>query len=238
MEEGIMTSFLRAPKLAIFDVAGTTVMDDGLVIEAFIDAFQKVEGDESLEKSIEVAKETMGQRKIDVFRKIFSSEDKAQLAHHYFLTSYLERVKRGEVVQIPGVESVFRELRKRGIRVALNTGFTREILNLIIDSLDWQSFIDYSIASSEVENGRPAPDMINELIFQHNLRAVEPISANQLIVVGDTIADMQAATNAKVELNIGITSGIHTREQLLESGAKFVIENIYDITSLDFWKLL
>ena len=242
MEGAMMTDsenieFGKGIKLAIFDVAGTTVMDNGLVIEAFVDAFQKIEGDESLERGIDIAERTMGERKIDVFRQIFQDEEKAQTAHSFFIQSYLIRVKRGEVVGLPGSELLFRELRDRGIRVALNTGFNREILDHIISALDWSSLIDDSIASSEVEHGRPAPDMIVELMRRCNQErsSEDAIGPDEIVVCGDTVADMHAALNAGVYRTVGVLSGIHSKEQLIEAGAEYVVQEIGDITTLEMW---
>ena len=216
-------------RLAIFDVAGTTVIDNGMVIEAFLDAIQPLESDpKRIAKLKEIANKTMGERKIDVFREMFIEEDSAQAAHDLFIESYLKRVIRGEVSPVPGVETLFRKLRNQGMKIALNTGFSREILNAILESLDWFGVIDFSIASNEVTKGRPSPEMINSLIRQVNNRLAIEIDSSQVVVFGDTIADMAAASAAGAKLKIGVNSGVHDRSQLLLAGADLVVDYIYD----------
>lgn len=216
-------------KLAIFDVAGTTVVDEGLVVEAFVDAIQDLEPDqEKISKHVSFVQETMGERKIDVFNRIFENSELAILAHERFIQSYLRRVKHGEISPVPGTETLFRKLKEKGIRVALNTGFPREILQAVIDTLQWKGIVDYSVASDEVSAGRPAPDLINALINQMNRRSSIEISGKNIIVFGDTMADMAAAKAAGAAIAVGVISGVHTRDQLLSRGADLVINYIYD----------
>jgi phosphoglycolate phosphatase len=215
--------------IGIFDVAGTTVSDDGLVIEAFLDAVEAVKPTAIEEQEyLEIVKATMGERKIDVFKRIYISNDEAEKAHSRFIESYLRRVERGEIAAMPGVETVFRELRSRNVRVALNTGFPREILDKVITVLGWQGLVDFSVASSEVAQGRPAPDMINSIIEKFNSRSAQRIGAENSVVLGDTVADMSAAKAAGVKLAIGVFSGIHSKNQLIDAGADTVIDSIFD----------
>lgn len=216
--------------LGVFDVAGTTVIDDGLVIESFFDAADKYSEDNyDRSEYLQIVTRTMGERKIDVFESIYGKGEKAQLAHNAFIDSYLSRVKRGEVASVPGVEYLFRDLQKQGVQIALNTGFPRQILDQIISVLEWRTFIDFSIAASEVKLGRPAPDMINNLIYQYNSQLDTVITANNVTVIGDTVADITAGKAANAKNVIGILSGIHSREKLMAAGADDVIENLNDV---------
>lgn len=214
-------------RLAIFDLAGTTIADDGLVIAAFLDAISDIESDEKVVQNyVQTIKDTMGERKIDVFRRLFKDESIAQKAHERFVQSYLKRVQRGEIIPIEGVEALFANLKSRKIQIALNTGFNREILDAIISSLEWQVSVDFSIASSEVEMGRPAPDMINNLVAQFNSEISEVITPANAIVFGDTVADILAAKAAGVSKVIAIYSGAHSRDELWKAGADDVIDEI------------
>ena len=130
---------------------------------------------------------------------------------------------------MPGVEYLFRDLQQHGVQIALNTGFPRQILDQIISVLEWQTFIDFSIAASEVKLGRPAPDMINNLIYQYNAHFNTVITATNVTVIGDTVADITAGKAANAKHVIGILSGIHSREKLMSAGADDVIENLNDV---------
>src|SRR6185503_9610147 len=61
-----------------------------------------------------------------------------------------------------GAEDVFHALKDSGIRVALDTGFNRVIVDAILQRLGWcdSGVIDVTVASDEVARGRPYPDLI------------------------------------------------------------------------------
>ena len=83
--------------------------------------------------------------------------------HRSFREAIIERYRQDDTVVVaPGAERVFESLRRADIRVALDTGFSRDILDTLMGRLGWGSSgpIDVSVASDEVERGRPFPDLI------------------------------------------------------------------------------
>src|SRR4029434_5205346 len=68
---------------------------------------------------------------------------------------------QGGIRAIPGAAEVIQELRARGIKVALTTGFDRDIATLLLSSLGWtRDAVDAVVCGDEVSRGRPAPDLI------------------------------------------------------------------------------
>jgi len=67
-----------------------------------------------------------------------------------------------EVREMEGAAETFRILKSVGIKVALDTGFSRDIVDVILHRLSWDTgdLLDATVASDEVQNGRPYPDMI------------------------------------------------------------------------------
>jgi phosphoglycolate phosphatase-like HAD superfamily hydrolase len=64
------------------------------------------------------------------------------------------------VKPIAGAEDAFRTLRAKGFLLATNTGFDRNLADLILDRLDWKGHFTATVASDEVADGRPSPYMI------------------------------------------------------------------------------
>jgi phosphonatase-like hydrolase len=219
--------------LVIFDVAGTTAKDEGLVVKAFISAAQSQgveEGSLAMAKMVEYVKETMGQRKIDVFTQLFENDTKlAAAAHDVFVETYLRLVADGELEEFEGVSELFTKLRERHIGIALTTGFPREILDLIIESLGWTEHIDFSVAASEVSFGRPYPDMIFRAIESFNIQFGMDFHPDDIAVVGDTISDMQSGVSAGARFVVGINSGTHSSDQLRTTGATHVLDSVTDL---------
>jgi phosphonatase-like hydrolase len=223
-------------KLAVFDVAGTTAQDGGLVVEAFQSAMESM-GIERL--SAEMARmtdyvnATMGERKIDVFLHLCEGDyAKANIAHDRFVESYIGLVNAGKLEEFEGITHLFDRLRENGIAVAVTTGFPRDILDNIIDCLKWAPHIDFSVAASEVAMGRPAPDMIFRCIDLYNRRFNTHISAEDVAVIGDTESDMKSGVTAGAQLVVGVDTGTHTPEQLFHAGATHVLHGAVELPTI------
>jgi len=217
-------------EMVAFDVAGTTLNDDGIVITAFKNAFETTQPELwpiKGEEWTQYAMDTMGQSKIHVFTELLNDPQKAHQANVAFEESYLTEIVEMGATTIPGAEDLFRDLKNRGIAVVLTTGFSRSTMDVLLEKLNWTSLIDLSVTPSEVERGRPHPDMLNfaarELMITN--------SANTM-VVGDTAADMQAGVAFGASQVIGVLSGAHGQQTLHEAGATSVINSVADLSSL------
>ena len=223
-------------KFAIFDVAGTTAQDGGLVVEAFQSAMISLgtaSGSPELEKMTDYVNATMGERKIDVFMHLCDGDSKrANLAHDRFVESYIGLVTAGKLEEFPGITDLFTRLRSNGIAVAITTGFPRDILDNIIDCLKWAPHIDFSVAASEVAMGRPAPDMIFRCIDLYNKRFNTHISAEDVAVIGDTESDMKSGVTAGAHLVVGVDTGTHTPDQLFHAGATHVLHGAVELPTI------
>ena len=221
---------MEAIELAVFDVAGTTAKDDGLVVEAFTAAAvaMGVERETAqMSAMVDYVQATMGQRKIDVFLHLFDQNlEKAELAHEHFVQAYQDLTRQGALEEFDGVSEMFEELRAQGIGIAITTGFPREILDPIIDSLGWRELIDVSVAASEVAAGRPAPDMILRSLEMYNLLTNGNYSVKNVVVLGDTMSDMQSGVAAGAPMIMGIDSGTHSPEVLFDAGATHVLTDV------------
>ncbi len=218
--------------LAVFDVAGTTVLDDDGVIECLRDVL-----DAHVPVSTQDVLDVMGLPKPLAIRQLLSlrgrmggdSLDAAvDKAHGEFRTAMIERYRHGALAPAGGADGVFARLRAAGVRVALDTGFSRDILDTVLDRLGWAegTTVDFSIASDEVERGRPHPDLIYRAMA---LAAVtEP---ERVVKIGDTPADLEQGLAAGCGLVVGVTYGTHTRGQLDRPGVH-VIDRLPDVLAL------
>ena len=95
--EQLPAEVARHITVACLDLAGTTVADDGSVMAAFGAAaaeFGIVPGAPGYDEAITFVRDTMGQSKIEVFRQILGSEERAQQGHRIFEQSYADAVRR------------------------------------------------------------------------------------------------------------------------------------------------
>jgi phosphoglycolate phosphatase len=222
--------------MAVFDVAGTTAQDGGLVVEAFQSAMESLgvdRGSAEMDRMTDYVNATMGERKIDVFTHLCEGdEEKANLAHDQFVDSYIALVKAGRLQEFDGISALFKELRNGGTAVAITTGFPRDILDTVIDGLKWAPLIDFSVAASEVEQGRPAPDMIFRCIALYNKKFGTHISGDEIAVIGDTESDMKSGVSAGAKIIVGVSTGAHNPDQLTGAGATHVLAGAVDLRAI------
>ena len=64
-----------------------------------------------------------------------------------------------EVELKPGVEDFLKECQKRGIKLGIATSNSRELMNTIAKAHDLDQYFSYILTGSEVERGKPAPDI-------------------------------------------------------------------------------
>ena len=216
------------PRLVVFDMAGTTVKDGGHVPDAFLVAL----GEHGIEVTPEQLSGVRGSSKREaVLHFVPEGADRARRAETVY-NSFREHLARlyntGGVEPVEGAEATFRWLKRRGIRVALNTGFDREITNLLLSSLGWEGkVVDVVVCGDDVERGRPAPD----LIFRA-MEAAGVSDARQVMNVGDTVLDLQAGQNAGVRWNVGVLSGAHGLELLEQAPHTHLLASVAALPDL------
>jgi phosphoglycolate phosphatase len=214
-------------ELVVFDMAGTTVVDDGQVPEAFTRALADhgiVIGPGHIQGVRGAAKR---QAILDLLPQGGDRELKAERALASF-REHLARLYRGTVREIPGAAGVFAWLRARGIRAALNTGFDRDTAKMLLEALGWANgTVDAVVCGEDVARGRPAPDMI--------LRCMEltgVASADSVANVGDTVLDLQAGHAARARWNIGVLSGAHERKLLAAQPHTHLLASVAELPGL------
>jgi phosphonatase-like hydrolase len=141
--------------------------------------------------------------------------------------AHLQRVFTREAEPVAGAVQTFAWLRERGIKLALNTGFDRDITELLLDALHWRGVAEAVICGDDVKVGRPAPYMIFRA-----MEATGTADVRQVLNVGDTVSDLQAARNAGVAVSVGVLSGAHSRQQLAAEASDFLIDSIADLPAL------
>ena len=127
-------------QVAVMDMAGTTVADDGLVVEAF-EAAATAAGlpasGEERENARRYVLDTMGQSKIVVFRALFGDESVAQQANTAFESAYEALIDSGSATPIDGAAEAITRLRDAGVKVALTTGFSSGTQGKLLAALGW-----------------------------------------------------------------------------------------------------
>ncbi|ARE33978.1 haloacid dehalogenase [Rhodococcus sp. BH4] len=216
--------------LAVLDMAGTTVADDGLVLRAFAAAAEAgglpAEGPEA-DAARQYVLDTMGQSKIVVFRAIFGDEDRAQAANAAFETTYDSLIDQGLAEPIPGAEKAITTLREAGIKVALTTGFSRSTQDKLLVALGWKTLADLTLSPVEAGRGRPYPDLILTALLKLSIDDV-----HQIAVLGDTSNDVLSGIRSGASIVAGTLTGAHDEQQLRDAGATHIVPSVKEFAEL------
>jgi phosphonatase-like hydrolase len=219
-------------KMVVFDMAGTTVDEDNVVYKTLQEAIVKHSFSVTLD---EVLSHGAGKEKLQAIIDILdqtkhsASPEIVKEIYNYFINQLSNYYKTLEIKALPNVVRVFKELMKQNIKVVLNTGYNRETAESLVDKLGWKSSVDFDllVTASDVKQNRPHPDMI--LFAMEELNINDPSS---VIKIGDSAIDILEGKNAGCSLNIGITTGAQTQEQLSEANPDFIIDDIYSIIEI------
>lgn len=217
-------------RVACLDMAGTTVADQGSVMAAFdaaMDRFGLRPGARGYEQARRIVHETMGQSKIEVFRRILDTEADAQEANSLFEISYAASVRAGSAAPVYGATETLVALRAAGVKICLATGFSPATRDALLDALGWRPLIDLALSPADAGRGRPWPDLPLTALLRLRGGAV-----TELAVVGDTASDVESGLRAGAGVVAGVLTGSATKEELEQAGAPHVIDSITDLLPL------
>lgn len=219
-------------KMVVFDMAGTTVDEDNVVYKTL----QKVINNAGYHFTLdEVLQHGAGKEKhkaiTDILAQNGGSANEAftQQLYAAFVPALAAAYDSFQLKPQPGAEDVFKSLREKNILVVLNTGYNGATANSILQKLGWQAGnqVDALITASDVEANRPSPDMI--LLAMKKFGIIDPA---EVAKVGDSAIDIEEGKNAGCILNVGITTGAHTVEQLKSANPKYIIHHLTELLRL------
>lgn len=215
-------------RLMVFDMAGTTVEDGGQVPKAFNAALAECD----IRITDEQLAQIRGASKREAIAELVAKygkpawQGRAETVYASFVRHMAEEFNAG-VQAIRGAEDTFRFLKASGVKIALTTGFDRDIASLLLDALGWKAIADHFACGDDVPRGRPAP----YLIFRA-MEATGVDSVHDVGTLGDTILDLQAGYNAGVRLNMGTLSGAHGRSKMEREPHSHLLQSVADLPSL------
>lgn len=131
----------------------------------------------------------------------------------------------GAVPVFPNVLDTVRMLHERGLILTIASARRRDTLVEFLESMNLMQYIPYVISASDIENAKPAPDMVLKTLEDYHL------SADEAIVVGDTKYDIEMAHRAGVKA-VGVTYGNGTVEELRAYGAEYIIDDFAQLLDI------
>lgn len=211
-------------ELVVLDMAGTTVLDDGVVEQAFQRAAERTGVADRMPwaDALDYVRVTMGQSKIDVFTHLAAGDVAAAArATAAFEGAYAEIVEEQGVTEIPGAADAIQSLKDAGLRVVLTTGFAPVTRDALLDGLGWHGLVDLALSPVDAGRGRPAPDLVLAALLRTQTSSVAAVA-----VAGDTVSDVESGRRAGAGFVAGVLTGAHHRVALEAAGADAVLRDV------------
>ncbi|UTD14886.1 phosphonatase-like hydrolase [Tenacibaculum mesophilum] len=215
-------------KMVVFDMAGTTVDEQNVVYKTLHRALNAhgVAVDLNTVLKIGAGKEKHQAIK-DVLVEFKSNKlGESEAIFEEFKKMLDEAYENLEVKPIKGVENVLLNLRQKGIIVVLNTGYNRQVAERLLEKLAWDKNIHYDmlLTASDVEKGRPHPEMIQKAMETFNIT-----DASFVLKAGDSAIDIEEGKNANCGVTIGVLSGAQTKEQLEVQNPDYILLSLSEL---------
>jgi phosphonatase-like hydrolase len=220
-------------ELVVFDIAGTTLKDEGNVNKAFSAALQK----SGYPVPVAAVNHVMGYRKIEAisillheFYPATAGDSKlVNTIHDNFISSMQAFYRATTLSPLPFAEELFSLLHGQKIKIALDTGFSKDITDIIIGRLGWKDggLVDCVVSSDEVPEGRPQAHMIRRIMQELSISG-----PGNVVKVGDTEVDIAEGRNAKCGLVVSVTTGSYTRSELEGFYPDHIIDSLQELPQI------
>ena len=122
-----------------------------------------------------------------------------------------------EVEPLDGARELIVDLKDGGHTVVLASSAKEDEVEHYLDLLDARDLADHWTHSSDVEETKPAPDLVES--------ALDKAGGREAVMVGDTPWDVEAAERAGVQ-TLTVTTGGFAESELREAGALAVYDSV------------
>jgi HAD superfamily hydrolase (TIGR01509 family) len=125
---------------------------------------------------------------------------------------------------LPGVEEKIVELHSAKCFVSLATSDVSSRAIRALKHVDLYKNFDCILCSDQVENPKPAIDMVDEIMNKLNCQ-----SKNNIVLIGDSLSDLEMAKNSGIHF-IGVGTGLNSSKFISQSNN--FVESLVDMEIL------
>lgn len=100
------------------------------------------------------------------------------------------------------IQKLFLNIHKLGIKIAIATTDDREPTQAMLEAFGVSDLVNTMVCADDGIPAKPAPDMTTTICQRMN------VHPGDVMVIGDTVADLQMARSAGVGYVIGVLSGV------------------------------
>jgi HAD superfamily hydrolase (TIGR01509 family) len=192
-------------KGVIFDVDGTLVDSNDAHAQSWVDTFREAGYDVPFEKVrplIGMGGDKLLPKTIGVSRDSDEGKKLGERRGKIFKSNYLPHLR-----PLPGARELVLRVKRDGLKAIVASSAKDEELKGLLKAAHVEDLMEEKATASDAKRSKPDPDIVQAAIDESG------ISVNQLVMIGDTPYDVEAASKAGVR-TIGFLSGGWTRDEL------------------------
>jgi len=125
---------------------------------------------------------------------------------------------------LPGVRELLEALKDRGHYLVLYTGDSRVVAEKILEATGLQPYFRLFLFGTEV---RKRSDMVRTAIEEASRAAGRPFTAREVVVVGDSIRDVESGREYGA-VTVAVATGFHSADELRKTHPDFVFADLKD----------
>ena len=152
--------------------------------------------------------DAMGEHCVDTYRQIFNENNAA-----YTIPAF------------PNVLETLRLLSQKGYTLTIASSRSHRSLMEFVVNMDLQEVLSYVLGADDVTQAKPNPEPVLKTLEKYGC------TPDEALVVGDTWYDIEMGRRAGVR-TCGVTYGNGTREELLNAGANFLMDDFGELKSI------
>jgi HAD superfamily hydrolase (TIGR01509 family) len=127
------------------------------------------------------------------------------------------------VQPFPAVRALFERLQKDGVRVVVASSAPEAEIATYESIAGIEGLTEAAVSAQAVAKSKPAPD-----VFEYALRQLRGVAPRDVVVVGDSPFDAQAAVKAGLQA-VGVLSGGFAEQDLREAGCIAIYRDMADL---------
>lgn len=205
----------------VLDIGNTLVVAVDFMEHAYLEVFREFDIDQS---HVSLYKKFSGRAKHHLFEAVLpdgpGKAEKVRTCVAALIRSFKRDVET--LREVPGAQECLRQLAEMRVKVALVSGFPREIGEEIVEKFRWSY---PCVFYEDVKEHRPAPDPV--------LKAAEMIqmSPKELLVVGDSPNDVISARAAGSD-SAAVATGKYQAAELAEFDPTYILPSVAEVPDL------
>lgn len=204
-------------KAILFDIDGTLVDSNEMHVTAWQEAFAGIGAAfERQELHDQIGKGT--DMLVPTLMPDLSEDKREKLGDAH--GAIFKKKFLGQAKMFPKARDLLAFVHQRGQKVVLASSAAQAELDHYIDLLDARDLVHAATSGDDVEQTKPAPD-----IFSIALSKLEGLSASEVLVVGDTPYDVEAAAKCAI-LAVAVRSGGFSDDTLRKAGAVAIYDDV------------